>query len=392
MEQPGQILVVDDEPGIREVCQRTLVAAGHSVETAASGDEALVRLEKGAFDVVLTDISMPGVIDGPRLLEAIKRKWPTVDVIMMTSFPTLETAIPTLKTGAYDYLIKPFDQQFVISVVFRCLEKRRLSKELNREKTLREELEAAYVELQKVEELKEAFLGRLSHELRTPFISVFYALDEILTKPSEPANPSTVEKLRAGVSRAWEIVENLLLFADLKRNTSESNRLMIDLRTLLESLIKKYQSQWESKGLTVDLSLDENIPRIEALPELLETAFKHLLLNAIYFNKKGGRILIQAKVERSEIKISFSDTGIGIPKDKTSRIFDSFYQVAEYLTREVGGLGLGLAIVRRIIEAHGGLISVHSRDGGGSEFRVSLPQSPPSLAPSGADLKGVSHE
>src|SRR5690242_11465884 len=122
-----QILIVDDEAGIRDVCQRTLQAEGYAAETAASGDEALARLEERTFGLVLSDISMPGATDGPRLLEIVKKNWPAIDVVMMTAFPTLDTAIPTLKTGAYDYLIKPFDQEFLISVVRRCLEKRRLA-------------------------------------------------------------------------------------------------------------------------------------------------------------------------------------------------------------------------------------------------------------------------
>ena len=204
-------------------------------------------------------------------------------------------------------------------------------------------------------------------------------------EPSDVPDPSTVKKLRGSISRAWEIVENLLLFADLQRNAAGSNRVAIDLKKLLEGLIKKYKSQWENKQLTVDLSVEDRAGCVEGNPELLETAFKHLLLNAVYFNKKGGDIAIRAKVERDKIHISFSDTGIGIPKDKTSMIFDSFYQVAEYLTREVGGLGLGLAIVRRIVEAHGGFIMVSSHEGAGSEFEILLPLPKPSLTNSPAE-------
>src|SRR4029077_18263791 len=125
---------------------------------------------------------------------------------------------------------------------------------------------------------------------------------------------------------------------------------------------------------TVQLALDEPLHTIVGDPDLLETAFKHLMNNAVHFNKKGGLIKLQAKNQGDQVQISFADTGIGIPNDKVSMVFDSFYQVADYMTRDVGGIGLGLAIVRRIVEAHGGSIMVQSREGQGSEFRILLPQ------------------
>ena len=106
----------------------------------------------------------------------------------------------------------------------------------------------------------------------------------------------------------------------------------------------------------------------------METAFKHLLLNAIQFSPRESAVRIEVRNARDGCRISFTDQGIGIPQDKLSAVFDSFYQVADYLTREVGGLGLGLAIVRRIVETHGGTIQVSSRQGEGSTFTMVFPQ------------------
>ena len=179
MNQNGRILVVDDEAPIREICRRTLQASGYPIETVDSGEKALLLMQNQTFDFVLTDIHMPGSVDGSLLVEMIKEKSPLTDVVVMTAAPALETAISTLKNGAYDYLIKPFNSEFLLSVVNRCFEKRRLSDELQREKLLRQEIEAAYVELQKVEKLKESFLARINHELRTPFISGFFVMDVV---------------------------------------------------------------------------------------------------------------------------------------------------------------------------------------------------------------------
>jgi signal transduction histidine kinase len=370
---PGQILVVDDELPIREVCRRALEGSGYKVATAANGEEALENLRRQDFDFVLTDIMMPGQWRGTGLLEAIKQESPLTDVVIMTGYPSLSTAIPALKNGAYDYLIKPFDNALLLSVVQRCFERRRLSEELNREKMLHAELQAAYAELQKVEKLKESFLSRLSHELRTPFVSVFFVLDEIESDTANAKLLPVLKSLRSHISGVWKLVENMLFFADLREGDVSSYKVPVEPRALIKDLIQKFKPEWEKRELSVELSVEGDVESINGDPQLLSTAFKHLLLNAIHFNRKGGTIRIQMKNLGSTLAVAFVDTGIGIPADKLPNVFDSFYQAAEYMTREVGGLGLGLAIVRRIIEAHGGSVTVSSQAGEGSQFTVMLP-------------------
>jgi signal transduction histidine kinase len=372
---PGQILVIDDELPIREVCRRVLEGPGYRVVTAASGEEALENLRQQNFDFVLTDMMMPGQWNGSSLLEMIKQTSPMTDVVIMTGFPSLSTAIPTMKAGAYDYLIKPFDKALLLSVVQRCFEKRRLSDELNREKILHAELQAAYAELQKVEKMKESFLSRLSHELRTPFVSVFFVLDQIESDPAGKTLLPAIKSLRKSVSGLWKVVENMLFFTDLREGDVSSYKVPVEPRLLIKDLIQKFKPEWEKRELTVELSVEGDVESVNGDPQLLSTAFKHLLLNAINFNRKGGAIRIQMKNLGSTLAIAFVDTGIGIPADKLPNVFDNFYQAAEYMTREVGGLGLGLAIVRRIVEAHGGSVTVSSQSGEGSQFTVMLPMS-----------------
>lgn len=103
----GQILVVDDEAQLRNVCQRTLEKLGFDVHAAESGDQAILLLDRHIYDFVLTDINMPGSVDGPKLVEEIKHRSSSTDVVIMTANPTVDTAINTLKRGAYDYLLKP---------------------------------------------------------------------------------------------------------------------------------------------------------------------------------------------------------------------------------------------------------------------------------------------
>lgn len=150
-----KILVVDDEASIRDICSQALSGAGYEVRTAASGEEALPLLAQG-WDIVLTDFSMPGRVDGSELMWRA-RSAGDADVILITGYPTLDTAVEALRGGAFDYLIKPFSVDTLLMAVKRCANKRELSEELAREKILREELDQAYTKLERIELARETF-------------------------------------------------------------------------------------------------------------------------------------------------------------------------------------------------------------------------------------------
>ena len=150
-----KILVVDDEAGVRELCDQVLSAAGYGVTTVVSGEEAVPRLGEN-WDIVLTDLTMPGVVDGNEVVRRT-RELGSADVLLMTGFPALDTAIQAMKDGAFDYLIKPFSVDTLLLAVKRCVDRRRLSQELAREKALRAELNRAYTELARTEKVRETF-------------------------------------------------------------------------------------------------------------------------------------------------------------------------------------------------------------------------------------------
>ena len=124
--EAARILVVDDEPQMRALCLRALAGAGVTVETAAGPEEALALLRRSAFDVVITDMQMGNPLAGVTLAEEVRGRWPRTDILIMTGQPSLETAVSTLKTGAADYLIKPFSMPQLQSVVGKLLGLRRL--------------------------------------------------------------------------------------------------------------------------------------------------------------------------------------------------------------------------------------------------------------------------
>jgi class 3 adenylate cyclase len=149
------VLVVDDDRSIRDLAGAALRGGDFEVTTAASGDEAVGRLD-GGFDIVVTDLDMPGSVNGLQLTQRVRRG-SSVDVIIMTGFPDLATAIQAVREGAYDYLVKPFSPDTLKMAVDRCASARRLSKELERERALREELNRAYGELSRMQKVRDLF-------------------------------------------------------------------------------------------------------------------------------------------------------------------------------------------------------------------------------------------
>lgn len=149
------VLVVDDEKSMRDLASRTLKEAGYAVETAPNADDAL-KLLPGEFEIVLTDLDMPGSMTGVDLTKRVKEK-SAIDVIIMTGFPDLSTAIEAVREGAYDYLVKPFSPDTLRMAVDRCASKRSLSRELERERALRDELKRAYTELASMQKVRNLF-------------------------------------------------------------------------------------------------------------------------------------------------------------------------------------------------------------------------------------------
>lgn len=155
------ILVIDDEESILKICKYVLEKAGYEVRTATSGFLGLEILQAvPKIDIVLTDLKMPNM-NGHKVLQAVKRDWPHVEVIIMTGFATIEHAIDAMKAGAADFILKPLSGEQIRIAVDKCIEKIRLSRE-------NKELRLAYEKLQEVKEMEEKFLAITSHELRTP--------------------------------------------------------------------------------------------------------------------------------------------------------------------------------------------------------------------------------
>ncbi|MEK7743285.1 MAG: response regulator [Elusimicrobiota bacterium] len=374
----GSILIVDDEEPVRRVCERMLRESGLEVRTEGSAQAALSALNARSFDCVLTDLQMPGSMDGVGLVSEIHRLSPRTAVVVMTGEPTVATAVTALKAGACEYLPKPFQTAHLVDVVRHQIEKARLSRELDRERFQRLELEAMYAELQKVERMKDAFLSRLNHEFRTPLAAVSMSAELLCSGGLSAQECRRLgEVIRGRIGRLAATVEDLLLFSETRSGKVELKPEDMDLRVLAEECLQELRPLQEESGLRAEVDFEPGSSAFRGDRGLLRRAFRHLLLNAIRFNRPGGTLKVEGRREDGRVVVRFSDSGLGLPEGAIEKLFDGFYQAASHLTRKVGGLGLGLALTRRIVEAHGGAVGVESTEGSGSVFSVAFPGGAP---------------
>lgn len=374
MGRPEKILLVDDDDVWLEYCRVALEQSGFAPDTALSGNEALKAVESVEYDIVFTDLSMPPPGDGKAVTLGVKSRWPATDVVLMTAAPSVESAVAVLKDGACDYLIKPFPAEALSAVAQRILEARRHRTELAVERRLREELEAAYAELKRLDKLKEGFLARVSHELNTPLAAALLALG-LLEEEVPEGDPLRTHVIRArdAGGRLRAVVEDLLAFVDLQKPDLEVHGEPTRLSLVVGEAVAAVERLAKTKGLTVVVELPPDLPSVRVHAGLIRKAVDQLLKNAVYFNKPGGRITVSARRLQHWVSLSVADTGEGIPPELQDKVFDTFYQVAEYMTRRVGGLGLGLSLVKRIIEAHKGVVRLESKPGEGTTVYLQIP-------------------
>lgn len=370
----ASVLVIDDQEEMLALCASVLEEVVSEVVEASSSADARAAFHKRTFDLVLTDINIDAGGDGVMLAQEIKNISPDTKVIMMTADPKLETAIGGLKSGAAEYIIKPFSPEYLCSVIRNVFEKAKLSSELEREKAMKQELEDAYAQLKASESAKDAFLSRVNHELRTPLAIALASLELLGQELNGEKGLEIWRRSDRALKKLQLEIGELLLYSGLLKGELEVKKAETDLRALLDETSRGLKFLYDDMAIKVEFCQEGEPYLVQADPQLMAEVFKQLLVNAVKFNKKGGAISVRVHYAQDRVLFSFSDTGSGVSDEAMPHIFDSFFQAADYLTREVGGIGLGLATVKQVIEAHGGGVSAQKNPGGGMTFTVSLPR------------------
>ncbi|MBN2006803.1 MAG: GAF domain-containing protein [Anaerolineae bacterium] len=244
---------------------------------------------------------------------------------------------------------------------------------INRLRAQTKELSRAYEEAKHLNEMREQMIQNVSHELRTPLGIILGYVDMLGEETMGPLNPQQQEIVRTVNSRAQNLNRMIQSLTSLQGRIQLKNIAPVALLDLLQQVVSEFSEFSEQQKVQFYIEADPQIPPIPGDMERLHLAFTHLVENAIKFSPSGGNILIKLWIEEEWVVITFTDQGIGIARQHLARIFERFYQVDGSTTRHFGGMGIGLALVWDIVEAHHGHIQVQSETGKGSTFLVALP-------------------
>jgi signal transduction histidine kinase len=246
---------------------------------------------------------------------------------------------------------------------------------------LYDEVQRAYTQLQTLDRMKSDFLNSISHELRTPLAPILGYSDILLSGSMGLLPPNCVRAVQAistSAKRLLSLVESLLLFVRLDEGEMALNREPVDLPPLVALVMEPFQVKAVERKLSLANEVAGGVPAVMADRQELIMALTHLVDNATKFTLAGGRVTVRARPVAAEdgsmlVEIAVQDTGIGILAELHAKIFERFYQVDSSTTRQFGGVGIGLAAVKQIVEAHGSRVLVESEPGKGSTFRFHLP-------------------
>jgi signal transduction histidine kinase len=391
---PGSvnILIVDDEPRNLAVLESILDDPSYRLVRATSGDEALLALMADEFALLVLDVRMPGMT-GFELAHMIKvrKKTARIPIIFLTAYYNEDQHIlEGYGTGAVDYLHKPVNPSVLKSKVSVFAELHRKGRELEEANRRLSELNASLdqrvtertMELQESEaRLREAgrrkdeFLATLAHELRNPLAPVRNAIHYL--KLRGPATPDVLwasEVIDRQVGAMGRLIDDLMDISRINRGRIELRRQRVALDAVLADAIETIQPQIDGAGHKLAVLQPPSRLMVDADRARLAQAFANLLSNAAKYTDPGGQIELRAVIDGGTAVVSVRDSGIGIAPHRLESIFEMFSQEEPALTRSRGGLGIGLALTRQLVQLHGGQISAGSEGTGrGSVFRVALP-------------------
>jgi signal transduction histidine kinase len=381
---PASILLVDDVPANLLSLEAVLGDLGQNLVKALSGEEALRLVLENDYAVILLDVRMPG-LDGIETAKLIRRRPRSkhTPIIFVTAYDNPDVSvIRAYATGAVDYLVKPFAPEVLRSKVRVFVELyqkteqvRRQADQLRDMRNKQFELEIHEKTLQEADRRKDAFVATLSHELRNPLAPVRNGLQILrLRGGDDPVVRQTCDLMDRQVAKMGRLVDDLLDVSRIAQGRIQLCKEAVELALVVDHAVEACRDLIETSSHTLAVNLPREPIYLDADPTRIEQIIVNLLNNAAKYTERGGRISLSAERDREQVVIRLKDSGVGIPAAAQARIFDMYMQVADPLTRPQSGLGIGLTLVRSLVELHGGRIEVFSEGPGkGSEFVVRLP-------------------
>ncbi len=367
------VLVVDDEPGICSGVKRILKNftvsypfmdedRGFQVYESFTGEEALDFIKQSPPDIVLLDNKLPG-IQGTEVLDYINKNNRDIIVMIITSYASLELAVKATDQGAYDFIPKPFTPQELKSAmenVTKNIFLRSMTKRLNKEG----------------KEVRFQFLSVLSHELKSPLNAVegyLRMMQERQAGEQLSDYQQVVERSLQRIKGMRTLIMDLLDLTKIQSDEKDKQYEQVNLADIARSAIESVNPYAIQKELDIRFHEPDQPVSLYSDPNDMEIVMNNLVSNAVKYNYEGGRVDIHLEGTREGARIRVSDTGIGMNQEETARLFKEFVRIKNEKTKNITGSGLGLSIVKQVIDLYGGDIQVKSEPEKGSTFTVFLP-------------------
>jgi len=355
-----KVLVIDDEKGLRDMLVYGLGGRGYEVGTAENGRQAVEKAHETAYDLAVCDLMMPEM-GGVDTLKALKEVLPNIEVVMVTGYATLETAVESMKHGAYDYITKPYELEQLCNILQKAVERGRLRAKVG--------------ELEQISRMKSEFLANMSHELRTPLNAIVgyssLILDEVYGGVP-PAQKDALERVLLSSKNLLALINDILDFSKLNAGMMPTHIEEFDLGFVAREVADTMQALALQKKLTLTTETDGPL-MVRSDKTKLKQIIINLVGNALKFTEQGGVTVRAVRAAGDGVVLGVRDTGPGMAAADLTKIFVEFKQLDGASTRKHGGTGLGLSISKRLSELLGGKIEVTSEVGKGSEFVVRLP-------------------
>jgi signal transduction histidine kinase len=353
MAAQGNVLIVEDEPG-PALALKMILKPYYEVYTAERGEAALAILKSTPIDVVTLDLRMPG-LSGMPLLTKMKEHDADIEVIVITGYGSLETAVESINLKVFAYVSKPFDVLEILETTKRALQKRR--------------------NLQRLRHIKEEFFANLTHEFRTPLSAIMgyssILLDEhggTLTTDQRHA----LDRIQSNSHELLSCVEGIFFLAALEAGEIPVTPWTFDARQILMPLATRHAAAFAEKGVTLQIADLPSLP-IRSDEEKVAKIVDILLLNALKFTTEGSVTVDAAVLPDAALEVRVRDTGIGMRPEEVHEVLEGFRQADPTARKRFRGIGLGLRLVTRLLEAVGANLDVVSTLGAGTEFIVQLP-------------------
>ena len=389
-----RILIVDDEPINTKVLKNFLEYENYTVITAANGKEAInIVSNDRELDLVILDMMLPDML-GSEICSLMRTKESLMKlpILIMTADNRAESLVVSFECGANDYLRKPFERSELLARVKTLIDLNqsvREALELQKEvastnkqvEVLNENFEEnkrMLSEILEYDKLKTEFFANISHELRTPLNVIWSSiqlLQSINLKNSVEGYDINkyLKVMNQNALRLLRLINNLIDTTKIDGGYLSLNLLNNNIVYIAEEITLSAADYIKAQGITLifDTEVEEKYMAFDI--DKLERIILNVLSNAIKFTEKGGTIFVNLYDLGDKIQLSIKDTGIGIPEDKLQKIFERFAQVDKSLSRRSEGSGIGLALVKSLVEMQGGTIYAKSKLGEGSEFIIELP-------------------